>query len=60
MLRGRYLRRSGHIQHFFQLNRRLKVTLKWLVRYHTHRTISNRLIYWMVHICLQQFYIDVL
>ncbi|KIW19428.1 hypothetical protein PV08_03723 [Exophiala spinifera] len=60
MLRGQYLRRGGQVEDFFHTTRRLELALAWLQQHHSHEAIRDRLIFWMVHICLQQFRVDVL
>jgi hypothetical protein len=59
-LRGQYLRRGGQVADFFHTTRRLELALEWLNQHRRHRRIQDQLIYWIVHICLQQFRIDVL
>jgi len=60
MLRDRYLRRGGSVRDFFGMTRRLELALEWMERYHDVATIRDRLILFMVHLCLQQFRTDVL
>jgi hypothetical protein len=60
MLRDQYLRRGGQVRDFFDLSRRLELALGWLDRNHHLGPIRSRLLTWIVHICLQQFRIDVL
>lgn len=60
MLRDQYLRHGGQIQDFFNTTRRLELALTWIDRHHQNQRIRDELIHWMVHICLQQFRIDVL
>ena len=60
MLRGQYLRHGGQIQDFFHTTRQLELALTWIDRHHQNRRIRDQLLYWMVHICLRQFRIDVL
>ena len=60
MLRDQYLRRGGQVRDFFGLSRRLELGLGWLDRNHHLGPIRSRLLTWIVHICLQQFRIDVL
>jgi hypothetical protein len=60
MLRGQYLRRGGQVQDFFNTTRRLELALDWMRRHHRNTRIRDQLIFWMVHICLQQLRIDVL
>jgi hypothetical protein len=60
MLRGQYLRRGGQVEDFFHTTRRLELAIEWLQRHHQHERVRDQLIFWMVHICLQQFRVDVL
>ena len=60
MLRGQYLRRGGQVEDFFHTTRRLELALEWLDRHHRHDRVRDQLIFWMVHLCLQQFRVDVL
>ena len=60
MLRGQYLRRGGQVEDFFHTTRRLELAIEWLQQHHQHEQVRNQLIFWMVHICLQQFRVDVL
>ena len=60
ILRGQYLRRGGRVSDFFPTTRKLELALDWLAQYRAHRQIRDQLIYWMVHICLQQFRMDIL
>ena len=60
MLRGQYLRRGGQIEDFFHTTRRLELALDWIVQHRERERIRDQLIFWMVHICLQQFRVDVL
>jgi hypothetical protein len=60
MLRGRYLRRGGQVQDFFHLTRRLELALDWLGQYARHQGIRDWMISWIIHICLQQFRVDIL
>jgi hypothetical protein len=60
MLRDQYLRRGGQVRDFFGATRRLELALQWIGLYHEEATIRDRLIHWMVHLCLQQFRVDVL
>ena len=59
-LRGQYLRRGGQVQAFFDITRRMEVALEWLGLNRDVEVIRDRMILWVVHICLQQFRIDVL
>ena len=60
VLRGQYLRRGGQVQAFFDTTRRLELALEWYDVYREVEVVKNRLISWMVHICLQQFRVDIL
>ena len=60
MLRNQYLRRGGQVSDFFDMARRLEVALGWLRLHHAQAVIRDRLIFWMVHLCLLQFRVDVL
>ena len=59
-LRGQYLRRGGQVRDFFDATRQLELALDWVDRHHGSEVIRDRLISWMVHICLQQFRVDIL
>ena len=54
-LRGQYLRRGGRVRDFFDATRQLELALDWIDLHHRSEVIRDRLIFWMVHICLQQF-----
>jgi hypothetical protein len=60
MLRDQYLRRGGRVRDFFAATQRLELALEWIDQCRDKATIRNRLLIWMVHICLQQFRMDVL
>jgi len=60
VLRGQYLRRGGQVQAFFDTTRRLDLALEWLDTHMQIEMIKDRVISWIVHICLQQFRVDVL
>ena len=60
VLRGQYLRRGGQVQAFFDMARRLELAVEWLRRYKEVEIIRDRMILWVVHICLHQFRTDVL
>lgn len=55
MLRGQYLRRGGQVQAFFGATQQLELALEWIDKYQESASIRERLISWMVHICLRQF-----
>jgi len=60
MLRGQYLKRGGQVRDFFDTTRKLELGLEWMEKYHSLARIQTQLLSWMVHICLQQFRVDVL
>jgi hypothetical protein len=60
VLRGQYLRQGGATRHFFDITRKLELALEWLEQHDQNEVIQTRLIWWMVHLCLQQFRIDTL
>jgi hypothetical protein len=59
-LRGQYLQRTGHIAEFFEASRRLDLALNWFHQHYKLVQIRERLISWMVHLCLRQFRVDIL
>ena len=59
-LRGQYLRRGGQVRDFFDATRQLELALDWVDRHHRSEVIRDRLIFWIVHICLRQFRVDIL
>ncbi len=60
MLRGQYLRRGGRVQAFFDTTRRMELALQWLANNGDVEAVRERMLLWIVHICLQQFRMDVL
>jgi hypothetical protein len=60
VLRGQYLRRGRQVQAFLDTTRRLEVALEWLEQHRAVEAIRERILLWVVHICQQQFRIDVL
>ena len=60
MLRRQYLRRGGRVQAFFDTTRRMELGLQWLANNRDVEVIRERMLLWIVHICLQQFRMDVL
>lgn len=60
MLRGQYLRRGGQARAFFDTTRRMELALDWLRQHKDVEVVRERLIGWIVHICLQQFRVDVM
>ncbi|RKK66775.1 hypothetical protein BFJ69_g15098 [Fusarium oxysporum] len=59
-LHKRYLKYGGHVKHFFDLSRRADLGLEWLRRYPMEDAITDRIVSWLCHICLQQMRADVL
>ena len=59
-LRGQYLQRGGLVQAFFDTPRRMELALQWLADNKDVEMIRERMLSWIVHICLQQFRIDIL
>ena len=59
-LRGQYLRRGKQVRGFVDTMLTLEMALEWLERYREHSVICERLVSWMVHLCLQQFRVDIL
>lgn len=55
-----YLRRGGAVRDFHSNFVQLERAVTWLQRYHASATISDRLIDWIVHLCLRQFRVDTL
>jgi hypothetical protein len=58
-LRQQYLRRGGQVRDFLDSNRQLDIALDWLQEHRQHERIRERLLLWIVHLCLRQFRIDV-
>lgn len=59
-MKGRYLRRGGHVRDFFALTRQLEIATQWIQLRGQSERVQSQLISWIVHICLQQFRIDIL
>ena len=59
-LHQRYLKYGGHVRHFFDLSRRADLGLEWLRRYPREDVITDQVVSWPCHICLQQMRADVL
>ncbi|KAJ4181253.1 hypothetical protein NW759_017199 [Fusarium solani] len=59
-LHQRYLKYGGHVRHFFDLSRRADLGLEWLRRYPREDVITDQIVSWLCHICLQQMRADVL
>lgn len=60
VLRDQYLRRGGQVRDFFDATRQLELALDWTSQHHGNETIRDQLIFWMIHICLKQFRVDIL
>jgi hypothetical protein len=60
VLKGQYIKRGGQVRDFYSITRKLELALEWFERYHNLAEVQSQLLSWMVHICLQQFRIDVL
>lgn len=54
------LRRGAELQTFLSSIQRLEMAIGWLGQYFNVAEVHSRLISWMVHICLQQFRVDIL
>ncbi|KAF4345758.1 hypothetical protein FBEOM_276 [Fusarium beomiforme] len=52
-LHQRYLKHGGHVRHFFDLSRRADLGLEWLQRYPMGDAITDQIVSWLCHICLQ-------
>lgn len=52
-LRQQYLRRGEHMRDFLDSNRRLDMALGWLQEHHQHERVRERLLLWIVHLCLR-------
>lgn len=59
-LHQRYLKYGGHVRHFFDVSRRADLGLEWLRRYPREDVITDQIVSWLCHICLQQMRADVL
>ena len=60
VLHGQRLRRGAALQTFLNSIQQLEMALSWLAQHSQNALIYDRLISWIVHICLQQFRMDVL
>ena len=60
MLRGQYLRQGRRVQAFFDATKDLELALTWLDRHHAHVRIRDQLVFWVIHLCLRQFRMDIL
>ncbi|KAL7755654.1 hypothetical protein ACKLNR_014181 [Fusarium oxysporum f. sp. zingiberi] len=59
-LHQRYIKRGGHVKHFFDLSRRADLGFEWLRWYPREDAIADQILSWLCHICLQQMRADVL
>ena len=59
-LQKRYLRNGGHVKKFFDLGRCTDVALEYLDAYPDEDRVTDRMLSWLCHICLQQMRIDTL
>ena len=60
VLHGQYIRRRAELQAFFDSIQRVEMAMGWLGQYEQFTNIRDRLISWMVHVCLLQFRLDIL
>lgn len=59
-LQGEYLRRGRQAKGFFDISRQLELALDWIGEHRNNDRLCDRLVSWMVHICLVQFRLDVM
>ena len=59
-LQGEYLRRGRQARGFFDISRRLELALDWIGVYRNNDRLCDRLVSWVVYICLEQFRLDVI
>ncbi|SCO92488.1 uncharacterized protein FRV6_16616 [Fusarium oxysporum] len=59
-LHQRFMKYGGHVRHSFDLSRRADLGLEWLRRYPREDAITDQIVSWLCHICLQQMMADVL
>ncbi|KAF5710257.1 hypothetical protein FMUND_9623 [Fusarium mundagurra] len=59
-LHQRFMKYNGHARHFFGLSRWADLGLEWLRQYPGENIISDQIVSWLCHICLQQMRADVL
>lgn len=60
VLRGQVMRRGAQVTAFFDMALALERGLEWLRANRENEEIRERVLSWVVHICLKQFRIDVL
>lgn len=54
------MRRRKQAKGFFDVSRQLELALDWVEKYQDNDRLCDRLISWIVHICLLQFRLDVI
>jgi len=54
------MRRRKQARGFFDISRQLELALDWVGTYQDNEQLCDRLVSWMVHICLVQFRLDVI
>lgn len=59
-LQGQYMRRGKQAKGFFDVSRQLELALDWVEKYQDNDRLCDRLVSWIVHICLLQFRLDVI
>lgn len=59
MLRGQFLRRGGELDQMFNISRRIDLAVQWYGEYSEHADVQDRMISWIVHLCLEQFRLDI-
>lgn len=59
-LQGEYLRRGRQARGFFDISRQLELALDWIGVYRNNDRLCDRLVSWVVYICLEQFRLDVM
>ncbi|KAM0721321.1 hypothetical protein Q7P37_003025 [Cladosporium fusiforme] len=59
-LQGEYMRLGRQAKGFFDISRQLELALNWIGTYPNNERLCDRLVSWLVHICLVQFRLDVI
>ncbi|KAM0716827.1 hypothetical protein Q7P37_007630 [Cladosporium fusiforme] len=59
-LQGEYMRLGRQAKGFFDISRQLELALDWIGTYPNNERLCDRLVSWLVHICLVQFRLDVM
>lgn len=54
------MRHSREVRAFLDTTKRLETAVEWLRQHRSVLAVQSRLLLWIVHICLQQFRIDVM